>query len=110
MSHKIAGIDVHKKVLMVVVIEATTPEETPERRRFATMPSDLRRLARWLRERDVKEAVMGSPAQYWRSVWLDWSRICFCTWPRRSPTAPHGGANTTSGMPNVWCGVCLPMN
>jgi transposase len=71
MSHKIAGIDVHKKVLMVVVIDATTPEEAPERRRFATMPSDLRRLASWLRERDVEEAVMESTAQYWRSVWLE---------------------------------------
>jgi len=67
-SHKIAGIYVHKKVLMVVVIDATTPEEMPERRRFATMPSDLRRLASWLRERDVQEAVMESTAQYWRSV------------------------------------------
>jgi transposase len=71
MSHKIAGIDVHKKVLMVVVIDATTPEEKPERRRFATMPSDLRYLASWLRERDMKEAVMESTAQYWRSVWLE---------------------------------------
>ena len=26
MSYKIAGIDVHKKVLMVVVIDATMPE------------------------------------------------------------------------------------
>jgi transposase len=71
MSHKIAGIDVHKKVLMVVVIDATAPEEKPERRRFATMPSDLRRLANWLRGQDVKEAVMESTAQYWRPVWLE---------------------------------------
>jgi transposase len=71
MSHKIAGIDVHKKVLMVVVIDATAPEEKPERRRFATMPSDLRCLANWLRGLDVKEAVMESTAQYWRSVWLE---------------------------------------
>lgn len=71
MSRKIAGIDVHKKVLMVVVIDATTPDETPERRRFVTMPSDLRRLANWLRERGVEEAVMESTAQYWRSVWLE---------------------------------------
>ena len=28
MPNKIAGIDVHKKVLMVVVIDAATPEET----------------------------------------------------------------------------------
>jgi len=71
MSYKIAGIDVHKKVLMVVVIDASTPEGKPERRRFATMASDLRRLSTWLREQGVEEAVMESTAQYWRSVWLE---------------------------------------
>jgi transposase len=71
MSYKIAGIDVHKKVLMVVVMDASTPESKPERRRFATMPSDLRRLSTWLREQGVEEAVMESTAQYWRSVWLE---------------------------------------
>src|SRR5436309_9013582 len=68
---KIAGIDVHKKVLMVVVIDASTPQEKPWRRRFTTMPSDLRRLSTWLREQGVQEAVMESTAQYWRSVWLE---------------------------------------
>jgi hypothetical protein len=58
MSYKIAGIDVHKKVLMVVVIDASTPEGKPERRRFATMASDLRRLSTWLREQGVEEAVI----------------------------------------------------
>jgi transposase len=71
MRYKIAGIDVHKKVLMVVVIDAATPEEKPERRRFATLPSDLRRLSTWLQEQGVEEAVMESTAQYWRSVWLE---------------------------------------
>ena len=54
--YKIAGIDVHKKVLMVVVVDASTPEEKPERRRFATLPSELRRLSIWLREQG-EEAV-----------------------------------------------------
>src|SRR5713226_4189835 len=71
MSYKIAGIDVHKKVLMVVVLDASTPEEKPERRRLPTMPSELRRLLIWLREQGVEEAVMESTAQYWRSVWLE---------------------------------------
>ena len=71
MSYKIAGIDVHKRVLMVVVIDASTPEEKPERRRFTTMPSDLHRLSIWLREQRVEEAVMESTAQYWRTVWLE---------------------------------------
>ena len=71
MSYKIAGIDVHKRVLMVVVIDASTPEEKPERRRFTTLASDLRRLSCWLREQGVEEAVMESTAQYWRTVWLE---------------------------------------
>jgi len=41
---RMAGIDVHKKVLMVVVVEASMPEEKPVRRRFATMPSELQRF------------------------------------------------------------------
>jgi transposase len=68
---KIAGIDVHKKVLMVVVIDASTPEEKPTRRRFVTMPSELQRFRIWLQEQGVEEAVMESTAQYWRSVWLE---------------------------------------
>jgi transposase len=68
---KVAGIDVHKKVLMVVVVDASTPEEKPARRRFVTMPSELHRLLTWLREQGVEEVVMESTAQYWRSVWLE---------------------------------------
>jgi len=66
MANKIAGIDVHKKVLMVVVVDGATPDEKPERRRFPTMPTELRHLSIWLRERGVEEAVMESTAQYWR--------------------------------------------
>ena len=47
---QVAGIDVHKKVLMVVVMDAVMPEEKPVRRRFVTMPSELHRLLTWLRE------------------------------------------------------------
>src|SRR6516225_8451503 len=68
---KVAGIDVHKKVLMVVVVDASRPEEKPVRRRFVTMPSELHRLLTWLREQGDEEAVMESTAQYWRSVWLE---------------------------------------
>jgi hypothetical protein len=66
-----AGIDVHKKVLMVVVIETTSAEEKPERRRFTTLPGDLSRLCSWLRAQDVQDAVMESTAQYWRPVGLE---------------------------------------
>jgi hypothetical protein len=61
---KVAGIDVHKKVLMAVVVDARTPEEKPARGRFVTMPSELHRLWTWLREQGAEEAVMESTAQY----------------------------------------------
>ena len=70
MADKIAGIDVHKKVLMVVVMDARKPESKPERRRFTTMPGELRRVSTWLKDLGVEETVMESTAQYWRSVWL----------------------------------------
>lgn len=71
MAGKVAGIDVHKKVLMVVVIDADAPAAKPERLRFTTMPSELCRLSTWLKEHGVEEAVMESTAQYWRPVWLE---------------------------------------
>lgn len=73
MPYKVAGIDVHKKVLMVVVVEveANTPEWKTERRRFGTTTSELRHLAVWLREQGVEEAVMESTAQYWKPVWFE---------------------------------------
>src|ERR1700746_1703417 len=68
---KMAGIDVHKKVLMVVVVDTSAPEEKPARRRFVTLPSELHRFRIWLQEQKVEEAVMESTAQYWRSGWLE---------------------------------------
>ena len=82
----IAGIDVHKKVLMVVVIDASTPEGKLTRRRFATMPSELHRLLNWLREQGVEVAVMESTASAGGRCGWNWSLICVCTWRRRFPT------------------------
>lgn len=69
MSHIIAGIDVHKKMLAVVVADATQEEFRFERRKFGTRAGDLRVVAAWLQELEVQEAVMESTAQYWRPVW-----------------------------------------
>ncbi len=99
---KVAGIDVHKKVLMVVVVDASTPEEKPARRRFVTMPTELHRLLTWLREQGVEEAVMESTAQYWRSVWLELEPTCVCTWRRHFPTVRHVGVSMTSRMRSGW--------
>jgi transposase len=71
MTYKVAGIDVHKKVLMVVVADAAADELTFESRRFGTAASEREHLVAWLQERGVQEIVMESTAQYWKPIWLD---------------------------------------
>ena len=56
---KMAGIDVDKKVLMVVVVDTSVPEEKPVRRRFVTLPSELQRFRIWLQEQGVEEGGHG---------------------------------------------------
>jgi transposase len=70
MPYRIAGIDVHKKMLAVVVADVESNVEYHfEGQRVGTSPADLRRLADWLVEREVEEVVMESTAQYSRPVW-----------------------------------------
>lgn len=70
MPYRIAGIDVHKRMLAVVVADvAVAPEYVFERRVVGTTPDQLRALATWFVEREVDEVVMESTAQYWRPVW-----------------------------------------
>src|SRR6266403_1770194 len=70
MSYKLAGIDVHKKVLAVVVSDVEIESEYQfERRMFNSNPEQLRSLAAWLVEQEAEEVVMESTAQYWKPVW-----------------------------------------
>jgi transposase len=70
MAYKIAGIDVHKKVLAVVVADVECAGQYAfERRRYGSNPEHLRLLSEWLIEQQVEEVVMESTAQYWQPVW-----------------------------------------
>jgi transposase len=69
-SYKVAGIDVHKKMLAVVVTDAAQVGDFRfERRRFGAGTAELCLLAEWLSAQGVQEAVMESTAQYWKPVW-----------------------------------------
>ncbi|MFZ0864993.1 MAG: hypothetical protein WCA27_19340 [Candidatus Sulfotelmatobacter sp.] len=81
MAYRIAGIDVHKKKLAVVVAGIEVEDEYPfERRWYDSNPEQLQLLAEWLSEQSVEEVVMESTAQYWKPVWgtLEryWKPIC----------------------------------
>lgn len=78
MPYRVAAIDIHKKVLMVVVATAKNEVEDAtgealeyECRRFGAGNRERRQLVNWLQERGVTEVVMESTAQYWKPVWLD---------------------------------------
>src|SRR4029453_4706342 len=92
MPYRIAGVDVHKRMLAVVVADVEVECEYQfERRVVGQSPDQLRALGVWLVEREVEEVVMESTAQYWRPVWealeRDWQ-------PRRRA---REGAGPTAG-------------
>ncbi|HKF22306.1 MAG TPA: IS110 family transposase [Candidatus Angelobacter sp.] len=79
--YRIAGIDVHKRMLAVVVSDVEVAGDYEfESRRWGTTPAQLQALAAWLVEQHVQEVVMESTAQYWRPVWESlehyWKPIC----------------------------------
>ena len=81
MPYKIAGIDVHKRMLHVVVSDVEVDGEYEFTRQvFGSYPEALRALAAWLVQQQVEEVVMESTAQYWKPVWgaLEryWKPIC----------------------------------
>src|SRR6266404_5188439 len=70
MPYRMAGIDVHKKRLAVVVADVEVEDEYQfERRWYGSNPEQLRVLSEWLIEQQVEEVVMESTAQYWKPVW-----------------------------------------
>jgi transposase len=76
-SYRLAGIDIHKKMLAVVVTDAAADGEFRfERRKFGTLDSELRALAQWLAGESVREVIMESTAQYWKPVWRQLEGQC----------------------------------
>ena len=70
MSHMVSFIDVHKKMVAVVVADAGKDEEVQfVRRKFGAGAGEVRRCAEFLTELEAKEVCMESTAQYWKPVW-----------------------------------------
>ena len=92
MSHRIAGIDVHKRMLAVVVSDVEVDGEYEfEARRWSTNPAQLRSRAAWLVEQQVEEVVMESTAQYWRPVWEALERYWKPLFQKREGAGPLSG-------------------
>jgi transposase len=92
MCYRITGIDVHKKMLAVVVADVEVEGEYQFKRcRFSTSPDHLRFLAEWLIEQEVEEVVMESTAQYWKPVWGALERYWKPACQKREGAGPMSG-------------------
>src|SRR5215468_5770944 len=93
MPYRIAGIDVHKKILAVVVSNVEVDGDFHfERRVFGSNPEQLRSLAAWLLEEEVEEAVMESTAQSRTAGAEEGFRRC------RTPSEAAGGPGIDSEL------------
>ena len=64
-----AGLDVHKKNVVVCVRIASEQGVVLQVETFATDTRDLLRLGEWLFEHQIEHAVMESTGVYWKPVW-----------------------------------------
>src|SRR6202789_1192197 len=65
----VAGIDVHKRMLAVVVRRPAGEQVEYRKRKFGTTRREIQHLGAWAGVQGVGEVVMESTAQYWRPVW-----------------------------------------
>jgi transposase len=88
---KVAGIDVHKSVLYVVIGDQDSSPSSWKRKRCGATTSELNDLADWLEAEQVSTIVMESTALYWRPVWLALEkRFRLLLAQARSNPAPRG--------------------
>jgi len=65
-----AGLDVHKAtVTCTIVWEDESGRIKKKTRQYSSFKRELRRLAQWLKQKDVELAVMESAGIYWKTVY-----------------------------------------
>jgi transposase len=62
---RVAGLDVHKKT---VVVNLLTPEKS-ETRTYKAVTNQIRKMAQWLLSKDVTHVAMESTGIYWKPIW-----------------------------------------
>lgn len=66
---RVAGLDVHKKVIVACVrVLLPNGDSQMEKRNFGTMTADLLALSDWLLSHEISHAAMESTGEYWKPV------------------------------------------
>ncbi len=64
----VAGMDVHKRFVVVVVLDSSRPDEPVASGKYGTTFHELEELTSFLHKHEVQQVAMESTAQYWRPV------------------------------------------
>ena len=115
---RVAGIDVHKKIIWVA---ARLPGERPGQRtvtvrRFATFWRQLQKMAAWLAGQGVTDVAMESTGVYWWPVYHALAQagieVCVCNAAHmRNVPGRKGTSPTASGSPSCTSlGCCGPLS
>jgi len=66
---RVAGLDVHKKVVVAaIIVQRADGNWHQERRSFGTMTADLLVLSDWLMSFEITHVAMESTAEYWKPI------------------------------------------
>ncbi len=65
----VAGMDVHKRFVVVVVLDSSRPDEPVASGKYGTTFPELEELTSFLHKHEGQQVAMESTAQYWRPVW-----------------------------------------
>ena len=64
-----AGLDVHKKIVVVTLIKGGKEGDRKTVREYQTFPRKLAQMASWLKGEGVQQVVMESTGVYWKSAY-----------------------------------------
>jgi transposase len=103
----VAGIDVHKKMLAVMIRRQRGEAVEYGKRKFGTTRAEIQHLEAWLGAEGVSEVVMESTAQYWRPVWygLELHFRLHLTHPlkTRAPRGRKSDFRDAQRLADRWC-------
>src|SRR5271165_3954979 len=100
-AYYVAGIDVHKKMLAVVVANARDRELHFECRRFGTRVSELGNLSAWLRSARCRKWSWSRRRSTGNRYGWHWKGSFNSGWPKHDRTAVRADARLTFAMRNA---------
>lgn len=69
LHERCCGLDVHKASIAACALVMDKGKAVEQIRRFGTVTEDLRELAQWLSEKEIRHVAMESTGVYWKPVW-----------------------------------------